>query len=431
MHSISSALETLQQSLAGPFPHSPGLRFFEAPFPLNDAFDPLSWLASQSVWPQFYWQQRSGEEEAAALGALIHFSSLPDAQQFIRSQSPDVRVWGLNAFDWQQGALFLPRLEWRREGGRAILRLYLYSEYSLHDDAAQAALFLSALMPAAPLERTQKICTDKRHFPDQHGWAQLIAQALDSLARGELDKVVLARATDYHFTDAVRCAALMADSRRLNHCCFHYMLAFDAQHAFLGSSPERLWRRRGCALRTEALAGTVAAHHNDTPAQELAGWLMQDDKNQRENMLVVEDICQRLQHETGALEVLPPQVIRLRNVQHLRCCIWSDLRAPDDALCLQMLQPTAAVAGLPRAQALAFITSHEPFGREWYAGSAGYLSHKQSEFCVALRCAKISGKKVRLYAGAGIVPGSDAQLEWQEIENKAAALQSLLLPSHV
>jgi menaquinone-specific isochorismate synthase len=76
------------------------------------------------------------------------------------------------------------------------------------------------------------------------------------------------------------------------------------------------------------------------------------------------------------------------------------------------------------------ITQYEPFAREWYAGSAGYLSLKQSEFCVALRCAKISGTTVRLYAGAGIVAGSDPTMEWQEIENKAAGLRSLLIMKH-
>jgi len=157
---------------------------------------------------------------------------------------------------------------------------------------------------------------------------------------------------------------------------------------------------------------------------------MSDDKNQRENMLVVEDICQRLQQQTGALDVLPPQVVRLRKVQHLRRCIWSDLRVADDALCLDLLQPTAAVAGLPRPEARRFIARHEPFAREWYAGSAGYLSRKQSEFCVTLRSAKVSGETVRLYAGAGIVPGSDAGQEWQEIDNKAAGLRSLLLQTH-
>ncbi len=62
------------------------------------------------------------------------------------------------------------------------------------------------------------------------------------------------------------------------------------------SAPRRngWWRRRGALLRTEALAGTVANHQEDAKAQQLADWLMKDDKNQRENMLVVEDICQRL-----------------------------------------------------------------------------------------------------------------------------------------
>lgn len=431
MLSISSALGELSRRLTDAIPRSPGFRFFDAPFPLNDAFDPLTWLASQHVWPQFYWQQRSGDDEAAALGALRHFSSLPVAQQFLHTCPEDVRIWGLNAFDPEQGSLFLPRLEWRREGGRAVLRLYLYSDSSLHDDAAHAAAFLHALSSSVALASLQpQPCLEQHHYPERDGWESLMAQALRALDSAALDKVVLARATDYHFARAVDAAALMAASRRLNHHCFHFMLAFDAQNAFLGSTPERLWRRRGNALRTEALAGTVAGHDDDQQAQRLADWLMCDDKNQRENMLVVEDICQRLQQQTATLDVLPPQIVRLRNVQHLRRCIWSDLRTPDDALCLQLLQPTAAVAGLPRRESRDFIQRHEPFAREWYAGSAGYLSRQQSEFCVALRSAKVSGSIVRLYAGAGIVPGSDAEQEWQEIENKAAGLRSLLELTH-
>lgn len=83
-------------------------------------------------------------------------------------------------------------------------------------------------------------------------------------------------------------------------------------------------------LRTEALAGTVASHEDDCQARRLGEWLLNDDKNQRENMLVVADIRQRMQGETRALEVLPPQVIRLRTVQHLRRCIRAVLDNPDD-----------------------------------------------------------------------------------------------------
>lgn len=339
----------------------------------------------------------------------------------------DLRICGLNAFDPQQGLLLLPRLEWRRLGGSATLRLVLSSESSLRDDARAAREFLDSLTAKQAQATAMPSLLSEQHFPAYPQWRALITQATQAIAAGEMDKVVLARATDLHFAAPLNAGSIMAASRRSNLNCFHFLMAFTPREAFVGSTPERLWRRRGALLRTEALAGTVASHADDRQAQRLGNWLMGDDKNQRENMLVVEDICQRLQGETRALEVLPPQIVRLRKVQHLRRCIWAELDKPDDARCLHLLQPTAAVAGLPRQVALDFITRNELFTRGWYAGSAGYLSLAQSEFCVSLRSAKVENHTLRLYAGAGIVSGSDPEQEWQEIENKAAGLRSLLL----
>nr|WP_318384121.1 isochorismate synthase MenF [uncultured Enterobacter sp.] len=429
MSSISTALEYLQQRITDDLPHAPGLRIFDVNVPLNDGFDALSWLASQSIFPQFYWQQRSGDEELAMLGSVHTFPSLALAQQFLH-QHPlhhDLRIGGVNAFDPEQGALFLPRLEWRRTQSSATLRLTLCSALSLYDDGRAARDFLRALVAPVPLAALHPTLITEQHHPDRQGWQQLLEHALAFIERGEFDKVVLARASDYTFSAPVNAASLMAASRRVNHHCYHFFMAFEAGRAFLGSTPERLWRRRGMQLRTEALAGTVASHPVDEQAQALGDWLMKDDKNQRENMLVVEDICQRLQSVVALVDVLPPQVVRLRKVQHLRRCIWTELRDADDEKCLIQLQPTAAVAGLPREKARAFIQQHEPFSREGYAGSAGYLSLQQSEFCVALRSASVTQQVVRLYAGAGIVRGSDPAQEWQEIENKAAGLRSLLL----
>ena len=428
MHSITTALESLMRHLSQEMPAAPGIRIYDIPFPLNDAFDALGWLASQPVWPQFYWQQRNGDEEAAVLGAVAAFSSLESAQQFLHQHDnhPDLRIWGLNAFEPQRGNLLLPRLEWRRCAGVASLRLHLYSDVSLREDAAQAIAFISSLAPVKPLPALRLNLTGEQHWPEKAGWIDLIKLATQTIAGEDLDKVVLARATDLQFSQSVNAAAVMASSRRLNLNCYHFFMALSADTAFLGSSPERLYRRRDTALRTEALAGTVANHPEDHRAWQLGDWLMKDDKNQRENMLVVEDICQRLQGCTQTLDVLPPQVLRLRKVQHLRRCIWTELNQADDTLCLMQLQPTAAVAGIPRELAREFIQQNEPFEREWYAGSAGYLSLRQSEFCVSLRSAKISANVVRLYAGAGIVRGSDPEQEWQEIDNKAAGLRTLL-----
>lgn len=429
MHSISIALERLGDFLQQDIPATPGLRHFDVSFPLNDAFDPLAWLGAQIAYPQFYWQQRSGDEEIAALGVAESFSTLSAARQFLsdRYASPDTRICGLNAFTPGQSHLFLPRLLWLRTGGAATLRLTLSSEESLQDDARCALEFLQQLQAIRPITTLSSHIVRETHLPARPEWLSLVSQATDAIARGEFEKVVLARATDLQFDQRVTAIALMAASRRINHNCYHFCMMFDAQNAFMGSSPERLWRRRGKRLRTEALAGTVASHADDAQSHRLGEWLLNDDKNQRENMLVVEDICQRLQHHTQALEVLPAQIVRLRKVQHLRRCIWTELKTADDEQCLHLLQPTAAVAGLPRDPARAFILRKEPFEREWYAGSAGYLSPEQSEFCVTLRCARVSDTAVRLYAGAGIVSGSVPEEEWQEIENKAAGLRTLLL----
>ncbi|WP_368541781.1 isochorismate synthase MenF [Enterobacter soli] len=429
MQSIFLALEHLRIQLAQALPATPGLRHFDVSFPLNDAFDPLAWIGAQACYPQFYWQQRNGDEELAALGAVVHFSSLDAASRFLNAEDAPAttRICGLNAFNPQQGSLFLPRLLWLRHAGMATLRLQLWSDFSLEDDARQALDFLQQLRESAPIPTLSAHIQRETHQPDKPEWLRLVRLATDTIARGDFEKVVLARATDLQFTRPVNAVALMAASRALNFNCYHFCMAFDASRAFLGSSPERLWRRRGDLLRTEALAGTVASHANDKQAQRLGDWLMNDDKNQRENMLVVEDICQRLQHYTETLDVLPAQIVRLRKVQHLRRCIWTALKQADDAQCLHVLQPTAAVAGLPRQAARDFIQNNEPFDREWYAGSAGYLSREQSEFCVALRSARVQDAELRLYAGAGIVSGSDPEQEWLEIENKAAGLRSLLL----
>lgn len=428
MNSVSVALQQLQLALTEEFTDAPGLKCLCVDVTLSDAFDALAWLGGLRLYPYFYWQQRDGDDEVAALGAVCRFNALTQAQAFVQAnpEQPFTRIWGLNAFNPAAGYLFLPRLEWRRKGGEACLCLHLYSESSLKEDAREAAAFLEQILPTKPLAPLHLDCLSELHHPGHNEWCEMIGKATEAIGQGKLDKVVLARATDLQFSSSVCAAGLMAASRRVNFNCYHFLLAFDEQNAFLGSSPERLWRRIGSALRTEALAGTVANHVEDHQAWALGQWLLKDDKNQRENMLVVEDICQRLKQKVGVLDVLPAQIVRLRKVQHLRRCIWTELAEPDDAVCLQQLQPTAAVAGLPREPAKSFINDVEPFEREWYAGSAGYLSSQQTEFCVTLRSAKVTGATVRLYAGAGIVAGSDPELEWQEIENKAAGLRTLL-----
>lgn len=426
MEQLSGLLRRLSQQLEQHFPSEAGFRQITLRIPgrLTDLL--LEWLAAQTLFPQFYWRHREGRQEAAVCGSARQFSHPTQAQAFLNAH-PGARLWGLNAFDGD-ALLLLPRLEIFSQKGQGQLTLNLFSEHALEKDAKAARAWLENLVVAKPIADLQVNVRSVQHQPEQAGWEIMLSAALEAIERQQMDKVVLARSSLLTLDNPLFAPALMAASRRVNHQCYHFMMRIDAHSAFLGSSPERLYLREGHHLSTEALAGTVASHHRQQQARALAQWLLQDVKNQQENLLVVDDICQRLQGGASAVDVMPPEVVRLRKVQHLRRRIEGQLHRCDDADCLQRLQPTAAVAGLPRQAARDFIHQHEPFPRGWYAGSAGYLSAAQSEFCVALRSCQIDDAQVQLYAGAGIVAGSDPAQEWQEIENKAAGLRTLLQP---
>lgn len=412
-----------------------GLVRIALPCSLKDGTQMLEWLASQPLFPQFYWRHRDGAEEAAVCGAVRTFTDAEQAQKFVQENGcPELRIWGLNAFGQVELAgygtinslLFLPRIALMRHAGKAELVVYLYGETSLTQDLELALRDLAALCAIQPLPALQTDVLAARHQPDHDAWCNLLNNALAEIEHKAFEKVVLARRTTLKLSLPLRAAQFLAASRAVNHRCYHFMLALAPERAFLGSSPERLYRRQNLSLETEALAGTVASGNNDAQAQENAQWLMSDRKNQHENLLVVDDICQRLQGGAQALDVMPAEIIRLRKVQHLRRPIHATLVQSNDADCLRRLQPTAAVAGLPREPARQFIMQDEPFDRGWYAGSAGYLSQDQAEFAVALRSALIENDHIHLYAGAGIVAGSDPEQEWLEIENKAAGLRTLL-----
>ncbi|MBD2812583.1 isochorismate synthase [Xenorhabdus sp. Vera] len=425
-----------------------GIQSFSFVLPASNGIHWLEWLSVQPHYPQFYWLHRDGNEEVVACGQIRQFSNIAEAEMFLQrhSQFPQIRLWGLNAWDKvdfhyfydknsgqdkqedtadKESYLFLPRLELRHHQSEN--RLYINIDGK--SDIENACQFLRQLLPHQPFYPLQTAVLEAKHMPEYGQWNILLGQALDAITQNKMEKVVIARKTELTLNSPLRAAQFMAVSRGVNHRCYHFMLVFNPNHAFLASTPERLYYRNQLQFYTEALAGTVANSEDDQKATELAQWLLGDKKNQHENLIVVDDICQRLQGGVTSVDVALPDVIRLRKVQHLRRHISGVLNQVCDSDCLRRLQPTAAVAGLPREAARQFLAENEPFNRDWYAGSAGYLCLEQSEFAVSLRCAHIHDNLLSLYAGAGIVAGSDPEQEWIEIENKAAGLSTLLVSS--
>jgi menaquinone-specific isochorismate synthase len=257
-------------------------------------------------------------------------------------------------------------------------------------------------------------------------WRASVAWALEAIASGRLDKVVLAREALVEAESPFPRAALLGRLReRAGREAFVY-----ASDGFLGASPELLASRRGGVAVSRPMAGTVPRGATAEAEARGLALLTGSAKETVEHRLVVDAVAEGLAKVADHVEVAAPEVVRLATVAHLATEVTAALTGPlPSALELAgLLHPTPAVGGSPREAALAAIAALEPFDRGRYAGPVGWLDAAgDGDWAVALRCADLHGRRARLLAGAGIVPGSDADAEWAETEHKLAGTLELLL----
>jgi menaquinone-specific isochorismate synthase len=280
-----------------------------------------------------------------------------------------------------------------------------------------------ALVPAPAAPQGVRFTTGSR---SEEQWLGAVRQAVARIARGDLEKVVLAR-------DLVATADAPVDAR-------HLLLRLAARYpscwtfavdGLVGATPELLVRRRGDQVTSRVLAGTVRRLGDDVADGELAIALMDSDKDLEEHELAVHSVAAALAEHCADLDVPEhPRVLRLANVQHLATDVTGRLTSGAGVLRLAAaLHPTAAVCGTPTADALGLIRELEGMDRDRYAGPVGWLgADDDGEFGIALRCARIDGSQVRMFAGCGIVAGSDAQDELAEAQAKFVPIREALEP---
>ncbi|WP_423840289.1 isochorismate synthase [Vibrio mytili] len=418
---VTKIIERVQQTQGNP------IRLVE-PLREKPNFSLIDWLDAQPLFPKFYWQSRDTREEVVALGQLHTFVEPSPAYAILGEGQ---RIWGGRSFDGQheknrrcmRSFFFLPQIELIRFDQQWSLAVNVSSDKAR--TVAGLKKLLGDVMSVAPISVHIRSVV---HSPSQPQWTQLVDKVLKGIENNAFKKVVLARRSTLQLDTELSAAQLLKASSQSNHHSFHFLMSLDSKHSFMGSTPERLYSRVGCELETEALAGTIGRGENAIQDMELANWLSKDAKNLNENQYVVDDIVERLSPHSEVVDVeKEPRLVRLRKVQHLKRSIHASLKADINGVqLLSALQPTAAVAGLPREASMQFILDNEPFARGWYAGSMGYISHERAEFCVAIRSALVQGEQVHLFAGAGIVPGSVAEHEWAELDKKMSTLSTLI-----
>lgn len=256
-----------------------------------------------------------------------------------------------------------------------------------------------------------------------------VRSALKLIEEKKLNKIVLAQALDVNYPINIDLIESLNNLRRRHPDCYIFSTSNGKNSHFIGASPERLISIHDRQLITDALAGSAPRGNNLSEDTELAQKLLSSDKERREHQLVIEFITQRLRQIGLNPQIAPLEILQLSNIQHLRTPIYTQVPAHINPLdIVSQLHPTPAVAGVPTEFACEQIRLFETFDRSLYAGPIGWVDCQgNGEFIVGIRSALIEGHKARLYAGAGIVAGSDPDKELAEIQLKLQSLFKALV----
>jgi menaquinone-specific isochorismate synthase len=336
---------------------------------------------------------------------------------------------------YPNSALFFPELLYQQLGERCAItftcrsaslknRSSVLSRWERRIRALKEAFHQSpppASASGSPLKRT-----DAR--PKDCDWIGMANQAAKAIAGGRFRKVVPAQRIDLEAGHELMPTRLLDVLRDWYPSCT--LFGIDLGGATLvAATPEQLVRCSGNHFSIDALAGTIPRSGDADRDRVFASHLMSDQRLRREHDEVIKSILQAIgPHCSDIHYASPPEIVRLRGMQHLHTPLSGLNTAGCSALRLaSCLHPSAAVGGSPRTAAGRWLDEHEPISRGWYSGGAGIVEPGgDGDLSVLLRCALIKQRRAVLYAGAGMVEGSDPQRELQEIELKFGTMLEAL-----
>lgn len=388
----------------------------------------LLWLKEQSLYPKVYWQEQNGEVERAAVGNLL---SVPRIPVIGATTPPQVRFFGGRQFginpmsaSWApfpSCAFWLPQFEVIQEQDRTYLLIHYLNE---EPDSSAMRMLHFELNENTPLSYELQQRSD---LPSLDQWEQQIAKALYGIKEGRLEKVVLARKTHFLANHRIDPFILLKELKARAHkaTVFGFQLSYES--AFIGATPEHLYQRRGLELQTDALAGTRPRGLTEEENLRIQEELLTNSKDKREFACVKQFIQSALEPLCTQMLWDPyDRVVPTTYVQHIHNRLSAVLKPHvTDQQLIETLHPTPALGGKPSQEAMQFLTKEEPFQRGWYGAPIGWISSQAADIAVAIRSALIRNQEIDLFSGTGIVRGSQALKEWEELEQKITPFKQL------
>lgn len=427
-----------------------------------DRVDPLVVLEqlAQPNQRKFYWENKSKKEAIAAIDAVAKLEiagqdRFIQAENFIRKCLNNITYFSQTSLPFSKpiffcsfsffeqntqdypfppASVFLPRWQVAVKDERCIL----VANTIIH---AGVNIKKTLQTIGQTIENINNLGYHSPHFdfylskfsrktvanPEQ--FKRSVSLALEKISSHHFSKIVLADILDVRSSNDFNLFKSLNNLRQIHPNCYTFSSSNGKGQNFIGASPERLISIKNQQLITDALAGS--APRGKTPAEDAknANRLLNSEKERHEHSLVIEFISQSLSGLGLLPQVLAPRLRQLSNIQHLWTPISTVVPAHIHPLrIVARLHPTPAVAGVSPDVACQEIRLFERFERGLYAAPLGWVdSDGNSEFIVGIRSALIDGESARLYAGAGIVAGSNPDKELAEIQLKLQALLKALV----
>jgi menaquinone-specific isochorismate synthase len=250
-------------------------------------------------------------------------------------------------------------------------------------------------------------------------WKSRVATAVTRIQNGELDKVVLARDITVSSSKSIDPRAILQRLAAEYPTTWKYSIS-----GLVGATPELLLRLSRGMITSRVLAGTISKTGDAS--------LARSSKDLAEHEYAVRSVADAIEPFCSSTNVPEsPFVLHLANVMHLATdvtgALVETLAHIDAFTILEQLHPSAAVCGTPRPKAAALIQEIEGMSRGRYAGPVGWIDAAgDGELGIALRCGQINGDTIRIFAGCGIVDGSDPEVELAETYAKFTPMRSAL-----
>lgn len=402
---------------------------------------PLRWLRKQEFDKKIYWSDRENKTEIAGIGiADYHKNESKDNSQLLerlgsnlKGSDKNIRYFGGFKFDSNQPAdqnwqkfgdnyFILPRFEISCFKGLTsfICNLHIEKDKQNHSQILSELKTLS-FSQECEYPHVSNIIS-RADFPNKSQWFKNILAVLKAFDNKQYEKIVLARKTELEFDNKLKSLEILEKLKKKTSNSYHFCFQVEKDLVFIGASPERLYYRQGDNLYSEAVAGTRPRGVSIKADEALGRELLNNEKEIREHRYVIDsirDACVKLSNDSIDTESLPVNLLKLARIQHLVSLINIKLKKgiTDNDL-IDALHPTAAVGGYPKDCVMDEISRLEQFDRGWYAAPVGWIGQDSAEFVVAIRSGLVNNNILNLYSGAGIIKGSTAENEWDEIENK-------------